>query len=227
MLVTRPAPTIPMVPTTPMDPTTPMMPGEGSNMDGDSATMPPVDGDGSTVHGDGGPQPTATGWRNNWTAEDLLDHWNDPEVFKAALELSPVNQIDLAARRRSLDNLIEMAEEASADTGTVLRNILPEEVEIIGERGGITYGQWKGGPAGTLNIEFDWRFASALGPETRVQMERAGKAWSRRLLDDFGTHVVTAGNNDRSRTEYRNIHGRRCDGRDSGGRAPFDNESAV
>ena len=47
-----------------------------------------------------------------------------------------------------------------------------------GERDGITYGQWKGGPAGSLNIEFDWRFARNADRAARVRMERAGKTWS-------------------------------------------------
>ncbi|MCY4612914.1 MAG: hypothetical protein OXB94_04735 [Nitrospira sp.] len=86
-----------------------------------------------------------------------------------------------------------MAEADPTNAGTILRNVSPDEVEIIGERDGITYGQWKGGPAGTLNIEFDWRFAQNVGPMVRASMERAGKSWSYRLLDDFGTHVVPAG----------------------------------
>ncbi len=86
-----------------------------------------------------------------------------------------------------------MAEADPTNAGTILRNVSPEEVEIIGERDGITYGQWKGGPAGTLNIEFDWRFAQNVDPMVRAQLERAGKSWSRRLLDDFDTHVVPAG----------------------------------
>ena len=48
----------------------------------------------------------------------------------------------------------------------------------LGERNGITYGRWTGGPAGTLNIEFDWRFAPTLDAERRARMERAGKSWS-------------------------------------------------
>ena len=68
-----------------------------------------------------------------------------------------------------------------------------EDIEIIGERNGIAYGQWKGGPAGTLHIEFDWRFAENLPAGVRARMDRAGKSWSHRILDDFGTHEVSAG----------------------------------
>ena len=138
-------------------------------------------------------QPLATEWRNNPTAEDLLDHWNDPEALANSLALSPVNQADIQSRRTSIKNLIDAANSDSATSKTILRNVDPDEIEIIGERDGITYGQWKGGLAGTLNIEFDWQFAPNIDSKTRAQAERAGKFWSHRLLDDFGTHTVTAG----------------------------------
>ena len=75
----------------------------------------------------------------------------------------------------------------------MLRNVQPEDIVIVGERDGISYGQWKGGPAGTLNMEFDWRFAENVDAESRVRMERAGKLWSRRIMDEFGTHVAASG----------------------------------
>ena len=67
------------------------------------------------------------------------------------------------------------------------------DIEIIGERDGITYGRWRGGPAGTLNIEFDWRFGRNFDPETRARMERAGKSWSWRMVDDYGTYELKQG----------------------------------
>ena len=161
--------------------------GSTGSMMGDGGATGPMTGGGAL------PQPAITQWSSNPTAEDLLDHWNDPEALRSALGLSAVSQADIADRRRSLGNLVKMAEADPTNAGTILRNVSPEEVEIIGERDGITYGQWKGGPAGTLNIEFDWRFAQNVDPMVRAQMERAGKSWSYRLLDDFGTHVVEAG----------------------------------
>ena len=128
-------------------------------------------------------QPLATEWRNNPTAEDLLDHWNDPEALANSLALSPVNQADIESRRALIMNLIDAAGSDPATSGTVLRNVDTDEIEIIGERDGITYGQWKGGSAGTLNIEFDWRFAESVGAATRARMERAGKSWSHRIMD--------------------------------------------
>ena len=130
---------------------------------------------------------------DNPLAEDLLDHWNQPEPFRAALGLSAVNAADVASRKHALAELITMARGDQDETGTVLRNVRPEDIEILGERDGITYGQWKGGAAGTLNIELDWRFAPTVGPATRAKMERAAKSWSRRLVADFGVHTIDAG----------------------------------
>ena len=144
--------------------------------------------------GDGRPGPVQGSYsRSNPLAEDLLDHWNDPEQFAEVLNLQPVDAADTLGRRAVLGTLLALAGGDQAETGTKLRNVRPEDVEILGERDGITYGRWRGGPAGTLNIEFDWRGAPELTAEQRARMERAGKSWSWRILDDFGTHVVRRG----------------------------------
>ena len=130
--------------------------------------------------------------RGNPTAEDLLDHWDDPERLRSALGLWAVANI--AESRAAIRALLEEgAGGATIGTRAMLRNVQPEDIVVVGERDGITYGQWKGGPAGTLNIEFDWRFAENVDAESRVRMERAGKLWSRRVMDDFGTHVAATG----------------------------------
>ena len=136
---------------------------------------------------------TSTFERDNPTAEDLLDHWNEPEQLRMALGLSAVAAVDIAGRREALADLIKAAGGASGGTGTRLRNVQPNSIEIIGERNGITYGRWTGGPAGTLNIEFDWRFTPNLDAETRAMFERAGKSWSWRLADQFGLHTIERG----------------------------------
>ena len=188
-----------------------MMPGDGDGDgmmpdDGDGDGMMPDDGDGDgMMSGDGDGdiiQSVVTEWRSNSTAEDLLDHWNDPEALRNLFSLSPVSQGDIESRRTLIKNLIDAAEADPITSGTVLRNIQPDKIQIIGERDGITYGHWKGGPAGTLNIEFDWQFAPNIDSTTRAQAERAGKFWSRRLLDDFGTHTVTAGTTVQSNPEH-------------------------
>ncbi len=131
--------------------------------------------------------------RDNPTAEDLLDHWDEPEQLRRALGLSMVHAGELADRRQAIANLVNLAEADPAEAGTKLRNVRPEDIEIIGKRGGITYGRWAGGPAGTLNIEFDWRFAPDVPPTVRAMAERAGKTWSFRLRDEFNAHVVEGG----------------------------------
>ena len=131
--------------------------------------------------------------RDNPTAEDLLDHWNDPETLRSALGLSAVSQTGVAERKRSLKALLDSADGEPGNAGLRFRNIRLEDVEIIGEKNGITYGQWKSGPAGTFHIEFDWRFADHVDTKYRAEMERVGKKFSYRLLDDFGTHTAEPG----------------------------------
>ena len=164
---------------------------------GGSACVVRVSPDGTTSYAVTGGVPTfayvlPTYETDNPSAQDLLDHWNEPEKLRAALELLPVNPAQLADRTRRLSELIG-ARGNPAETGTKLRNVRPEDVEIIGERDGITYGRWTGGPAGTLNIEFEWNFARNFDAATRARMERAGKSWSWRIRDDFGTHVAEQG----------------------------------
>ncbi len=129
--------------------------------------------------------------RDNPTAQDLLDHWNDPQRLSTALGLSPV--LSPGESRAAIAGLLDTVQHETAETGTLLRNVRAEDISIVGEQGGIAYGQWKGGPAGTLNIEFDWRFAQNVDAEARARMDRAGKSWSYRIADDFGTHTAPGG----------------------------------
>ncbi len=151
--------------------------------------------------GGGSPRVVATPVLDNPTAEDLLDHWNEPEQLRAALGLSPVDPARVQDRARALSKLIGMAGGNPAETGTKLRNVRADDVEIIGERDGITYGRWTGGPAGGFNIEFDWRFAPNFNQATRARMERAGKSWSWRLEDDLRPRVAERGREISFRTE--------------------------
>ena len=165
---------------------------------GGSACVVTVAADGTSVYDRTGGTPTfmfahLSYERDNPTAEDLLDHRKEPEQLRAALGLSVVDAADIADRRNALTELLNSAGGDAAETGTRLRNVGSEDIEIIGERNGITYGRWTGGPAGTLNVEFDWRFAPDLDAAVRARMERAGKSWSWRFLDDFGTHTLNKG----------------------------------
>ena len=127
--------------------------------------------------------------RNNTTAEDLRDHWNDPASAQAALDLDVLPAIP-AIHKASLSTLIGSADWLPDGAGTFLRNIDPQQINVIGERGGLTFGQWKGGPAGTLNIEFNLETAPDFPERAKPILERAGKAWSYRLADDFPERLL-------------------------------------
>ena len=60
----------------------------------------------------------------------------------------------------------------------------------------MTYGRWTGGPADTLSIEFNlsragWEMRN--DPGFQALLERAGKAWSRRIADTWTTWERSAG----------------------------------
>ena len=131
--------------------------------------------------------------RDNPTAEDLRDHWNDPGTLRTALGLSAAGPSDPAGRTNRLKTLLDDAGGGPGTAGPGFRNVRPEDVEIVGGKDGITYGQWRGGPAGTFHIEFDWRFAEHVDADVRAIMERVGKMYSYRLRDDIGTHTVERG----------------------------------
>lgn len=139
-----------------------------------------------------GPRPvTSTHARPNTAAVDPRDNWSDPAPLGTALGLSPVANPEtrataIAAMQRASD---------TADIGSraLLDRVAPGDIQILGERGGAVYGQWKAGPAETLDIDFDWRFAPNVDAQARALMERAGKAWSRRLADRLRPHTIPQG----------------------------------
>lgn len=130
------------------------------------------------------PVPNVTSWRNNSSAEDLRDHWNDSSSLGARLRLEPVAANEVDKRKRIIQTLLASAERTPGGSGTRLRNVPLAAITILGERNGITYGQWKGGPAGTFHIEFDFRNAPELSPYWCAALERAGKLWSHRIEAD-------------------------------------------
>lgn len=136
-----------------------------------------------------------TGWRNNPSAEDLLDHWNDPDGLRQGIgaELVGLSGSDASAHLDTLRTILQTPTDTLDESKTLLRNVDAGAMTVVGERDGITYGQWKGGPAGTLDIDFDYRFAPELVQSTRARMERAGKMWSWRLQDDFDMKVLRKG----------------------------------
>ena len=130
---------------------------------------------------------------DNPLAEDLLEHWDNPGILREEAGTSGLRNAEVSARIRSLTAIHQAPRDKLDESLTLLRNVDPDTVTVVGKRGGITYGQWKGGPAGTLDIDFDYRFAPELDESERAYIERAGKSWSWRLADDFGTRTVRAG----------------------------------
>ena len=137
--------------------------------------------------------------RENLWAEDLRDHWNEPDTLRDGMNLSAVDPSSATRAKNVLEMLLDDASGNPNNGGDKLRNVRLGDVEILGEKRGITYGQWKGGPAGTLDIEF----ALALVPgylnldldESQKRAlhafaERHGKLWSRRLRDNFDKRVL-------------------------------------
>ena len=89
-------------------------------------------GGGGSV-GNAGP-PHGSYSRSNPLAEDLLDHWNEPEQMRAAFGLSPVDGAQVASRTQVLTGLLNTAGGDPSKTGTKLRNVRPEDIEIVDRR---------------------------------------------------------------------------------------------
>lgn len=117
--------------------------------------------------------------RENIAAHDPLDHWYRTEPVVDALNLEP------GGSKSALRPLLDAAGGDGNQSATRFRNIDALSLTPIGRRDGIAYGQWKAGPAGTLDIDFNWQFAEAVPSNVRAAVERAAKSWSRRLLDHF------------------------------------------
>lgn len=148
----------------------------------------PVEDNTMTVDA-GSPERCAfTGWRDNPAAEDLLGHRNDPTVARNALDLSRAGPAEFEAWKTAKDDLLRMFR--CQGSGLDFSDIRAEDIEVIGEPGGITCRQLKGGPAGAIDIEFSWRFAGDIDTAMRARMERPGKSWSFRLLDENRTRAA-------------------------------------
>lgn len=133
------------------------------------------------------PETSVSFTRTNPGGEDLLDHWNQPDVAQSALGLTTANVAEGAIR-----SLLRGADDVREDSRALMRNADPARLETIGDAGGITYGTWQDGPAGTLNLQLDWSQAGSLSAERRGDFERAVKAWTYRLDEDFPARTVPA-----------------------------------
>ena len=87
------------------------------------------------------------GWRNNPSAQDLLDHWNDPEGLRQGIGagLVGLSSSDGSARLNTLNSILQTPTDPLNESKTLLRNVDIGAMTVIGEREGITYGQWKSG----------------------------------------------------------------------------------
>ena len=124
--------------------------------------------------------------QDNRAAADLLDHWGHRRVqgIVEGLSLGPSVQSAAGVGTQGL------APGALNGAGRSLARDLEggDEVRLLGSRHGVTYGRWTGGPADTLPIEFDLSRAGPkmrYNPAFRAMLERAGKAWSRRIADTW------------------------------------------
>ena len=120
--------------------------------------------------------------RTNTNAIDLLDVWNDPVRFPNAYGLVPVPASEHTARRARFPRAPVGGDDARL---TRLRNVDPDDLEILGQRDGITVARWTAGPAGGLDIDFDYRFAPDITAIERAMIERVGKEWAYRLDDTY------------------------------------------
>ena len=126
--------------------------------------------------------------RQNLEAADLLGHWGHRRVQSVVEGLS----LGTAAPETDGADLKRLRAAAQAREGKPLAPNLQagDEVRLLGSRRGVAYGRWTGGPADTLSIEFDLsRAGSAMrgDPAFSAMLERAGKAWSRRIGDTWPT----------------------------------------
>ena len=126
--------------------------------------------------------------RNNPEAADLLDHWGHrrSQAIRKGLSLTPPlsgsDTFDLQMPRAAAENRIKTTIAPNLQDG--------DEVRILGNRRGVTFGRWAGAPGDTLSIDFDLSGASPLltdDPAFRAMLERAGKAWSHRVADTWAT----------------------------------------
>ncbi len=105
----------------------------------------------------------------NTHATDLLESWNEPATVQDALELQPGD----------ISNVVSIPRIVAATGAT------PKDVQVLGVRNNATHVHWRAGAAGHLGIDFNWRDLEDAPSHVRRAAERAAKAWSYRLADNF------------------------------------------
>ena len=128
-------------------------------------------------------------WEANPNALDIAEHWRDPNLIGDALGIdadTEAGTAGLAAARAG-------AKPAGNTSRTILRNVAPASIAPMGTSNGVTVGHWRDGPAGTMDIDFDWRAFPHASAEERAVMERAGREWSRRIATNVASGTIEAG----------------------------------
>ena len=131
--------------------------------------------------------------RNNRNAADPLDHWGHRQTVLLSARLSEVPESGA-----EIGDFLDLLEDAREAAGTPVAPELRDEdtIAALGQRHGVAYGRWSGGPADRLSIEFDLEHATDEMRDDRAfraALERAGKAWSHRIDDTWTAWERNAG----------------------------------
>ncbi len=137
-------------------------------------------------------QQSSERWRNI-TAVDLQPSWNHPTVMVKSASLSLLTTEQAKERMSTFERL--RAPHASTDGPKVALHTVPaDSMTVVGERGGITYAAWKGGPAGTMPIRHYYESHdtdATVSADFAAVLRRSSKIWSKRLVDDGLRHDIT------------------------------------
>lgn len=161
-------------------------------------TMTPVEPE--TPTDEGPATPTIHEVRHvNATAEDLRDHWHEAGPIADALEVTPGG--DGALARGAVEAGVARGD--ATETAPWRTALGAGRVEVLGERDGYVVATARGGPAGHLDIRFDYARAPATSPRNQVLLERASKAWAARIRDPFAGPPPDTGPRSVKRVAFR------------------------
>ncbi len=138
----------------------------------------------------------------NIRAADLRTSWNDTGPVTATLGLAAPTKARAGALKSALGKL-KASHADAAGSAAALPKVPDGSITVLGERDGIAYGVWKGGPAGTVPVTFyfgphqtssgkgfvDWK--GGMSREFMAVLRRSTKIWTRRLLSDGKRRDVT------------------------------------
>ena len=120
----------------------------------------------------------------NPSALDVGEHWGVPETLAQILNATAPH-----VGTAGLTAALTAVEDRSGDASS-MRVISPSDMVPIGTRNGIAIGRWTDGPADTLDIDFLFHPDAKLTSVDRARVERAGKAISRHISNDFDPRTL-------------------------------------